>query len=177
LSQTAKLAVFGEPLVEQNESPMEESIAGFVRRRFSQELVDYVANPYVAGIYAGDPEQLSVRHALPRLYGLERSHGSVLKAFIGNVGAQEKREKGGDPEPPPPFVSFKDGMAQLTQALARELHAELRLNAPATGVKLGPKGWTVDAAYQTSELYDGVVLTAPAHRTDEIDLDFPVGDR
>jgi oxygen-dependent protoporphyrinogen oxidase len=177
LSQTAKLAVFGEPLVEQNESPMEESIAGFVRRRFTQEVVDYVANPYVAGIYAGDPEQLSVRHALPRLYGLERSHGSVLKAFMGNVRAKKKRKKAGDPEPPPPLATFREGMAQLPQALARELRDELRFTAPVTGIKLGPKGWTVNAAYQASELYDGVVLTAPAHRTDELDLDFPVGDR
>ena len=73
LSNSAKLAVFGEPLVEQGDSPMEESIAGFVRRRFNQEVLDYVANPFVAGVYAGDPEQLSVRHALPRLYGLERT--------------------------------------------------------------------------------------------------------
>jgi protoporphyrinogen/coproporphyrinogen III oxidase len=177
LSQTAKLAVFGEPLVEQNDSPMEESIAGFVRRRFSQEVVDYVANPYVAGIYAGDPEQLSVRHALPRLYGLERSHGSVLKAFMGNVRDKKKRKKAGDPEPPPPLVSFRDGMAQLPQALARELHAEMRLRSRVTSLRVGEKGWTVAAAFQPSELYDGVVLTAPTHRIDEMDLDFPVGDR
>ncbi len=177
LSQTAKLAVFGEPLVEQNESPMEESIAGFVRRRFNQEVVDYVANPWVAGIYAGDPEQLSVRHALPRLYGLERAHGSVLKALGGSLFAKKKRKKAGDPEPPPPLVSFREGMAQLPQALARELHAEIRLKSPVAGLKQGPKGWTISAAYQASELYDGVVLTAPAHRADEIELDFPGGDR
>jgi protoporphyrinogen/coproporphyrinogen III oxidase len=139
--------------------------------------VDYVANPYVAGIYAGDPEQLSVRHALPRLYGLERSHGSVLKAFMGNVRAKKKRKKAGDPEPPPPLVSFRDGMAQLPQALARELHAETRLGSRVTSLRLGEKGWTVAAAFQPSELYDGVVLTAPSHRIDEMDLDFPVGDR
>lgn len=176
LSQTAKLAVFGEPLVDQGDSPMEESIAGFIRRRFNQEVVDYVANPFVAGVYAGDPEQLAVRHALPRLYGLERSHGSVMKAFMGTSREKKKRKKAGD-EGPAPLVSFREGMAQLPQALARELHAEIRLKAPVTSVKLGEKGWTVGAAYQASELYEGVILTAPAHRTDEIDLDFPVGDR
>jgi oxygen-dependent protoporphyrinogen oxidase len=28
-------------------------------------VVDYVANPFVAGTFAGDPEQLSLRHAFP----------------------------------------------------------------------------------------------------------------
>ena len=66
LSNGAKLAVFGEPLVDAGDSPVDESVATFVRRRFNQEVLDYVANPFVAGIFAGDPEQLSVRHALPQ---------------------------------------------------------------------------------------------------------------
>jgi oxygen-dependent protoporphyrinogen oxidase len=46
-----------------------------------------------------------------------------------------------------------------------------------TQLRLGPKGWTVGAAFQAAELYDAVVYTAPAHCVDEIDLDFPGGDR
>ena len=176
LSARAKLSVLLEPLVERGDSPMEESIAGFVRRRFSQEVLDYVANPFVAGVYAGDPEQLSVRHAMPKLYGLERSHGSVLKALAGTRRARKEKKEAGE-TPPAPLVSFKEGMAQLPEALARELHAEVRLDAPVTQIRLGPRGWTVGAAFQASELYDGVVLTAPVHRTDEMDLDFPGGDR
>ena len=91
LSNGAKLAVFGEPLVDAGDSPVEESVATFVRRRFNQEILDYIANPFVAGIFAGDPEQLSVRHALPKLYGLERAHGSVIKAF-GSMMRARKRE-------------------------------------------------------------------------------------
>src|SRR5215211_1808495 len=91
LSNGAKLAVFGEPLVDSGDSPVEESIATFVRRRFNQEILDYVANPFVGGIYAGDPEQLSVRHAMPKLYGLERTHGSIVKAF-GSMLRARKRE-------------------------------------------------------------------------------------
>ena len=56
LSASAKLSVLLEPLVERGDSPMEESIAGFVRRRFTREVLDYVANAFVAGVYAGDTE-------------------------------------------------------------------------------------------------------------------------
>jgi oxygen-dependent protoporphyrinogen oxidase len=68
-------------------------------------------------------------------------------------------------------------MEELPLALAHELHAEIRLKAPVTQIRHGPRGWTVGAAFQASELYDGVVFTAPAHRIDEVELDFPGSDR
>jgi protoporphyrinogen/coproporphyrinogen III oxidase len=177
LSNVAKLAVFGEPLVESGDSPVEESIATFVRRRFNQEILDYVANPFVGGIYAGDPEQLSVRHALPKLYGLERTHGSIIKAFGGMMRARKRDADAAATAMAGEMVSFRTGLQELPEALARELHAEIRLRAPVTQLRSGPKGWTVGAAYQQAELYDAVVYAAPAHCVDEIDLDFPAGDR
>ncbi|HET8834488.1 MAG TPA: protoporphyrinogen oxidase, partial [Gemmatimonadales bacterium] len=90
LSNGAKLAIFGEALVDPGEGTVDESIATFVRRRFNQEVLDYVANPFVAGIYAGNPEQLAVRHALPRIHGMERTHGSVMKALAGMMRASKR---------------------------------------------------------------------------------------
>ncbi len=177
LSNGAKLAVFGEPLVDAGDSPVEESIATFVRRRFNQEILDYIANPFVGGIYAGDPEQLSVRHALPKLYALERTHGSVIKAFGSMMRARKRDADAAASAVAGGMVSFRHGLQELTDALARELHAEIRLRAPVTQIRSGPKGWTVGAAYQTAELYDGVVYAGPAHCLGEVELDFPAGDR
>jgi len=175
LSNSAKLAVFGEPLVDASDSPMEESVAGFVRRRFNQEVLDYVANPFVAGVFAGDPEQLSVRLALPKLAALERSHGSVMKALAGMARARRREEDGGAAGDG--LVSFRTGLQELPEAFARELRSEIRLRAPVTQLRRGPKGWTVGAAFQPAELYDGVVYAAPAHCVDDIDLEFPGDDR
>ncbi len=174
LSNGAKLAIFGEPMVEPGDSPMEESVATFVRRRFNQEVLDYVANPFVAGIFAGDPEQLSARHALPRLHDLEHTHGSVVKALW-----QMMRSGRGEPgaAPGPGLISFAGGLKEIPDAFTRELRSEIRFKAPVTQLRRGPKGWTVSAAYQASELYDGVIYTAPAHCTDEVDLAFEGGDR
>jgi glutamate-1-semialdehyde 2,1-aminomutase len=176
LSNGAKLAVFGEPLVDAGDSPVEESVATFIRRRFNQEILDYVANPFVAGIFAGDPEQLSVRHALPKLYGLERTHGSVMKAF-GSMMRARKRQTDGQTAVTASLISFRNGLQELPDAMARQLHAEIRLRAPVTQLRKGAKGWTVGAAFQANELYDAIVFAAPAHCLDEIDLDFPGADR
>ena len=174
LSNGAKLAIFGEPMVEPGDSPMEESVATFVRRRFNQEVLDYVANPFIAGIFAGDPEQLSARHAFPRLHDLEHTHGSVLKALGLNMRAGR-----GEPgsAPGPGLISFAGGLREIPDAFARELRSEIRFKAPATQLRRSPKGWTVSAAYQASELYDGVIYAAPAHCADDVELAFDGGDR
>lgn len=174
LSNGAKLAIFGEPMVETGDSPMEESVATFVRRRFNQEVLDYVANPFVAGIFAGDPEQLSARHALPRLHDLEHTHGSVVKPLWQMMRAG--RGEPGSP-PAPGLISFAGGLQEIPAAFARELSSEIRFKAPVTQIRRGPKGWTVSAAYQASELYDGVIYAAPAHCADNVDLAFEGGDR
>jgi oxygen-dependent protoporphyrinogen oxidase len=173
LSNSAKLAVFGEPLVDPGDSPVEESVATFIRRRFNQEILDYIANPFVTGIFAGDPEQLSVRYALPRLHALEQSHGSVIKAMFKKSRARKK----GDGGTAAALVSFPGGLQELPDAMARELGPALRLGAAVNQIRRGPKGWTVGAAFQPAELYDGVVYAAPAHCTDEIDLGFEGAER
>lgn len=173
LSNTAKLAVFGEPLVDPGDSPVEESVATFIRRRFNQEILDYIANPFVAGTFAGDPEQLSLRYAMPRLHGLEQSHGSIIKAMFQRSRARKSGE-GGAAAPP---VSFTGGLQELPDAMARDLGPALRLGSAVTQLRRGPKGWTVGAAFQHAELYDAVVYAAPAHCTDEIDLGFEGAER
>jgi protoporphyrinogen/coproporphyrinogen III oxidase len=177
LSNGAKLAVFGEALVDPGEGTMDESIGSFVRRRFNQEVLDYIANPFVAGIYAGDPEQLSLRHAMPRLFGLERSHGSVMKAFAGMMRARKKEEPAEGADPAGSLMSFRTGLQEVPDALAKALGPMVRLRAPVTQIRDGPRGWTVAAAYQPTELYDGIVYAGPAHCLDDVDLAFPGGDR
>ena len=172
LSNVAKLAIFGEPLVEAGDSPLEESVAAFVRRRFNQEVLDYVVNPFIAGIFAGDPEQLSVRHAAPKLHALERSHGSVMKALSQMMKARRQAEQGLGS-----VISFRSGLQEIPDALGRELNSELRLRAPVTQIRAGPRGWTVGAAFQTPELFDAVVYAAPSHSLDEIDLDLLAAER
>jgi oxygen-dependent protoporphyrinogen oxidase len=175
LSNGAKLAIFGEPLMDAGDSPMEESIAAFVRRRFNQEVLDYVVNPFIAGIFAGDPEQLSVRHATPKLYALERNHGSVMKALAPIMRAQREPVPRG--AGPGAVVSFRGGLQELPDSLGRTLTTEVRLRSPVTQLRKGPRGWTVGAAFQTPELFDAVVYAAPAHSLDEIDLDLDGSER
>ena len=94
----------------------DESIASFIQRRLGQEAVDYLAEPLLAGIHAGDVDQLSVRALFPRLVALEDKHGSVLKGL---------RAAAANPQPASgAFASFPDGVAELPEALAASLGQE-----------------------------------------------------
>ncbi len=89
----------------------EESLADFVRRRLGEEVLTYLVQPFVSGVYAGDPEALSVKYAFPRLYALEREFGSLIK------GAMKKRSLA----PKGKLVSFEGGLKTLTDRLAEEV--------------------------------------------------------
>jgi oxygen-dependent protoporphyrinogen oxidase len=76
-----KLRLAGELFIPGHRGDEDESIGAFVRRRFGEEAVDYLAEPLLAGIHAGDVERLSMRALFPRLLEAERQSGSVLRAF------------------------------------------------------------------------------------------------
>jgi oxygen-dependent protoporphyrinogen oxidase len=90
----------------------DESVGTFVRRRFGQEAVDYLAEPLLAGIHAGDVDRLSTQALFPRLLEAERQSGSVLRAF---------RAMRARPSPQGAFVSFPGGTAEIVEALLAAL--------------------------------------------------------
>ena len=116
-SRSAKLALLREPFVAPCEPGVEESIAAFVRRRLGFEFLDYAIDPFVAGIYAGDPEQISVAAAFPKLHALEQRWGSLIRGQI--FGAAERRRLKEQSKNTARSFSFARGMQVLTDALAK----------------------------------------------------------
>ena len=98
----------------------DESVAAFVRRKFSAELLDKLVGPFVSGIYAGDAEKLSLRAAFPQLYEAERSAGSVVRGMIRTAKSKPK------PRHKPMLQTFRDGNETLVNALAASLGPALR---------------------------------------------------
>jgi oxygen-dependent protoporphyrinogen oxidase len=95
------------------------AIATFVRRRLGNEFLDYAIDPFVAGIYAGDPEQISVAAAFPRLLALEQNYGGLIKGLI--LGARERRNNKEVAKNTAKTFSFRNGMQTLTDGVASKL--------------------------------------------------------
>ncbi len=83
-----KLKIAFEPFRKRGTDP-DESVARLASRRIGKSFVDYAVNPFISGIYAGDPEMLITRYALPKLYNLEQQYGS----FIGGAIKKSKEQK------------------------------------------------------------------------------------
>ena len=117
-------------------SPPGETLAQFFRRRFTDEIVDYALAPFVAGIYAGDPERLLVSETFPILLRYERDYGSVLRGLIKNQATASRRQS----------FSFREGMEMLPNALAAQL-TSLSLNDPVKYIgRVGTTEWLVESA-------------------------------
>ena len=106
----------------------DESVADFVRRKFSKQLLDRLADPFVSGIYAGDPERLSIRSAFPQLYEAEKSAGSIVRGMLRLA----KSSKG--PRQRSTLQSFREGNETLVRTLAKQLGPALLTETSVTAI-------------------------------------------
>jgi len=164
-SKSAKLRLLREPLVRKAKPEAEESLADFVRRRLGQEFLDYAINPFVAGIYAGDPEKLSLREAFPRLHAIEQNYGSLI---VGQIcGAGKRKKRGEMSKQNAAKLSFDRGLKVLPDALAAALGERIRRSEPVEEVHLENDGkWSVRLRSQNkpARYFDTVLLAMPAYR-------------
>ena len=131
----------------------DESIATFVRRRFGEEAAEYLADPLLAGIHAGDADRLSMRALFPRLLEAERQAGSVIRSF------RRLRVK---PSEQGAFVSLPGGIGELVDALAGALTpGTIRLGARVTELRRA-ETYTVESTAGTIEARS-VILAVPAY--------------
>ena len=135
LSLGTKLSLLGEPFRRRAPADADESVAEFVNRRLGREFLDYIVNPFVAGVYAGTPEGLSVRHAFPKLHTLEQQHGSMIR------GSLARRNASGGPRGR--MISFPEGLAEIPRALATALGDRVRLGHRVDAVRRTATGWTI----------------------------------
>ncbi|HRJ48400.1 MAG TPA: protoporphyrinogen oxidase, partial [Opitutaceae bacterium] len=130
-----------------------------IRDHFGAEFADYALNPFVSGVYAGDPAKLSARHAFPLLWTMEREHGSLLRGQLAQASARRSRG-----EPPPALISFRRGLQTLTDALTARLPAALHTGVTIEHLTAKPR-WTVvwrDATGTHSGEFDAVISALPA---------------
>ncbi len=141
----------------------EESVAAFARRRLGAVAGARLVYPLASGIYAGDPERISLRSAFPWIAGLEASDRSLLLGMARLV--REGHEPGSS------LATFPDGMEELTEALARRLGPSLRRGVAVRRVERTGDGFRVHAeeAGRAVEIEaPRVALAVPAHAAAEV---------
>ncbi len=157
LSFRAKVRVLGEPW--RGRGGAGQTVAEFVRRRLGPEVLDFTVQPFVSGIYAGDPERLMLESAFPALAEMERAHGSLVRGMLKREKSPHRIARR--------LVSWPEGMGELPDALARGLGEGLFYEAEVVSVEDAGNGrrrisWRRAGAVAEVEA-DAVIAAVPAH--------------
>jgi oxygen-dependent protoporphyrinogen oxidase len=142
----------------------DESIGAFMERRFGREAKEYLAEPLLAGIHAGDVDRLSLRSLFPRFRDAERTHGSVLRGF-----RKEAPSAGRTPQPSGRaahegvFRSLPNGLSEMIEALVGALpSSSIRLRTTVTDISAARTCYRVATADGQTFTTEAVVVASPA---------------
>ncbi len=154
LSWRGKLRAALEPWVPGAEGEQDESLACFLRRRLGSEVLERAAGPMLAGIYAADPEKLSLLATFPQLREMER-RGGLVRGMLARNGRGSSSSGGMK------FSTLRRGLGSLASALAGRLGPRVRTGAAVQSLRSRWGVWHVRAAGQTLEA-DAVISALPA---------------
>jgi oxygen-dependent protoporphyrinogen oxidase len=155
-SGKAKARLLKEPFVRRTEPGV--TVSEFFEKRFGKEILDYAVNPFIAGIHAGKPEQLSIKHAFPALYDLEKNFGSVIMGGVRKMfnrnGSKKTRRR---------LISFKTGLHELPEKLNSNIKNSF-FGHDLERVEKRDAGWYLHTNRGEYGPYSDVVITIPLHK-------------
>ncbi|WP_423822941.1 protoporphyrinogen oxidase [Salinisphaera sp. SPP-AMP-43] len=145
----------------------DESLAAFVRRRLGQRVLDRLVDPFVSGVYAGDPQRLSAKAAMPRLVELERAHGSLIRGGLARAFAARRQPPAMPREWRGTLFSFSQGLQRLADRLGEAIvarpNARLACDRRIERIERAGNGWVAED--HTGQRWQArhLVMTVPAH--------------
>ena len=177
-STGAKLRLLAEPLITPRREPdIDESLYNFLSRRLGQEIVDYALDPFLAGTYAGKPEQLSSSYVLKRLKDFEDATGSLFRGALSAARAPKPSAQGAKhyASKTSTLVGFQRGAETLIDALKAKIGEQhVVTNAAVTRLERARAGapWRVTTRQgeHAEDEFDAVLLALPAHAIAEIEI-------
>ncbi len=167
-SGKAKARLFAEPFIKRSKDGYYQSIAEFVKRRLGQEFLDYAINPFVAGVYAGNPEELSVKSSFPKLYELEEKYGGLIVGTIKSI--KERKQRSEKSKQSARMFSFEDGMQKLPAAIASYLGERVHTFCDVISIEKKGNGYNVkyNNAGHLKEIDADILISAvPAYTAAE----------
>lgn len=143
----------------------DESLASFVRRRLGEEAVQRLAQPLLAGIFASDPEEMSLQATFPMFLQTERKYGSLIRGML----ARKRQMLLKRPDRPPGyqpfsmFVTLKNGISQLVEAIVdKSPDITFRTGARITELEKSETGYTISLPNGETLAADAVIVATPA---------------
>jgi len=174
LSWTGLMRMGLDVVLPRGPSEGDQSVASFFRRRIGAQAFERVLEPLLAGIYAGDAEEMSLKATFPRFLELEQQYGSIIR---GMMAAKKKTPSAAADGPRRTmFVSLKNGLGELVTALTTRLTqqgADLRLECRVDALRVRSHQlgrWIYDVILNDGSALsaESLVLATPAYISAEL---------
>lgn len=168
LSWKGKLRLVGEFFVPPKKDLSDETLGDFARRRIGEEALEKLLDPMVAGIFAGDPDRMSLKAAFPAIFYLERQYGGLIKGLIAKMKEAKKKgtKSSGPAGPGGVLTSFKHGVNDLIDALTEKLGKSIETETPVTRVEKTGNKWKVTYmknGEKREEVFDKLIMSTPSY--------------
>ncbi len=147
-----KFRILSEPFRKKGENP-DESVGELTNRRLGKSFLKYAVDPFLSGVYAGDPMKLVTRHALPKLYRLEQTYGSFIK---GTIAKAKEPKTTRDRLATKQVFSSEGGLSQLTEALSHSINKD-QLILGSKEVCIRPKNDKWEVSFCTDKGFQTVI--------------------
>lgn len=168
-SLAGKARILAEPLIARRRSGGDESLGAFVRRRLGREALARIAQPLAGGIYTADPELLSVNATMPRFVEMEQRYGSVIRGLRAAARARNAEARGTSGARWSLFLSFRDGIRSIVDALVGRLEGAIHYGAEAAAILPGTadsteaaRRWRIEFRDGSNFAADAIICAAPA---------------
>ncbi|MCX5719685.1 MAG: protoporphyrinogen oxidase [Nitrospirae bacterium] len=171
LSLYGRLRIIYEIFVPEGKED-DETLANFARRRLGREAYEKLIDPMASGVFAGDPETMSLRSCFPRIYELEKKYGSLIKAMLKLQKEAKKTGKKVGPGPGGVLTSFYDGMEVMIATLRNYLVERLRTSSRVISIDRKANNYLVYLSDNSKIEAEAVVIATPAHAASEIVKNF-----
>jgi len=173
ISWPGKLRLACEPLIPARRDGADETLADFARRRLGQEALDKLIAPMVSGIFAGDPETMSLQSCFPRIHQLEQEYGGLIMAMLKLAKQKKAERKAGKAVasaagPGGVLTSFVGGIQELTDSTAASLSGKVRTAAAVAEIVRKEGGYELRLEDGETVEAEVVVSAAPAYAVAEM---------
>ncbi len=168
ISWPGKFRLAGEMVIPKRQNEKDETLAEFGRRRLGSEALDKLISPMVSGIFAGDPETMSLKSCFPRIYELEQEYGGLIKAMLKLAKKKRAEVKAGKAVasaagPGGVLTSFSGGIQELTAGVAAALAGKILTGNGVQQIEQKEDGFFLNLEDGQQLEVDMVVTAAPAY--------------
>ncbi len=178
ISIRGKIRALGDLFISRRAHQGDVSLGHFLRRRFGNELVENIAEPLMAGIYAGKIDDLSLQATFAQFDDLEKKYRSLILGSIAQRKIMHKKspsqstnsgKQTGAPSTRSAFVTLPQGLSDLVARIEDAIkdQANMRLNTQVTAITQNEDNtYSIDSEQKNQskrDTFDAILVATPTY--------------